>query len=374
MKKRILLTGGGTGGHIYPLLAVADEIKRMTQGEVEILYLGTKHTLNEEFVKRDIQVYRVASSKLRRYFALANFIDIPKFFFSFFQALFRLYFLMPDVIFSKGGPGALAVVLAARFYFIPVIIHESDAVPGLTNKISAIFTKRIFIAFKTAASYFKASKTTLVGNPIRHELFLNRPPDMEGAKARLRFDSKKPLVLFLGGSQGAARLNTFVFDNLEGFLNVTQVFHLVGEGNIKEAQEFVKFFFKDKGDLQGRYQFAGFLDAERSKIVLTAANVVVSRAGSGAIFEVASFGKPSILIPLPEAASDHQRINAYEYARGGAAVVIEETNFTFNVVRIQIENLLKDAEAVRRMSEAARNFAKPEAAEIIARQIVEFVR
>ena len=374
MKKRILLTGGGTGGHIYPLLAVADEIKRMTQGGVELLYLGIKHILNEEFVRRDIRVHRITSSKLRRYFALANFIDVPKFFFGFFQALFRLYFLMPDVVFSKGGPGALAVVLAARFYFIPVMIHESDSVPGLTNKISAIFSKRIFIAFKTAVSYFKISKTVLVGNPIRHELFLNRPPDAAGAKALLKFNSKEPLVVFMGGSQGAIRLNTFVFDTLEGFLSIVQIFHLVGEENVKNTEEFVKFFFKNKENLRSRYQFAGFLDAERFKVLLTAADVVVSRAGSGAISEIASFGKPSILIPLRGAAGDHQRINAYEYAREGGAVVIEEANFTFNIVRIQIENLLKDTEAVRRMSEAARNFAKPEAAEIIARQIVEFVR
>lgn len=374
MKKRILLTGGGTGGHIYPLLAVADEIKKITREGAKLFYMGPRYSLNEEFEKRDIKIRLIASSKLRRYFDVRNFIDIPKFFFSIIQALFRLYFLMPDVVFSKGGPGALAVVFVARFYLIPVIIHDSDSVPGLTSRLSSRFARKIFIAFKTAASYFPRKKVELVGNPIRQELFMDRPPDMAGAKARLRFSSHEPLLVFLAGSQGATRINSFVFDNLEQLLGIAQVYHQVGEGNLNDARGFVKFFFKDKETLRGRYQFAGLLDTEHMKLVLSAAELVISRAGSGAIFEIASFGKPSILIPLRGAANDHQRINAYEYARDGAAEVVEEANFTFGIVRAQMENILHGGEIAHRMSDAAKRFAKPEAAEAVAKRIVEIAK
>jgi len=363
-KKRILLTGGGSGGHISPLLAVAEEIRRQ-DSEVLIYYLGPKSKFNEEFLPLGIKVYKVAGAKLRRYFDPRNFIDIPKFFYGFFQALLKIYFIMPDMVFSKGGTGALPVVLAARFYFIPVLIHDSDSVPGLTNRTSSRFAKHIFISFKTAEAYFPKAKTELVGNPIRTEILTNRPSDSESAKALLGFNKEEPLVVFLGGSQGATRLNDFILDNFEELISFTQVFHQVGDGNLNEAEK-----LKNSGK---RYRYGGFIGAEEMKLALSAADVVVSRAGSAAIFEIASFGKPAILVPLPEAASDHQRVNAYEYERSGGAVVLEENNLSWGILKIEIEKVLANPETRERMSLAAKAFAKPGAAELIARRILEFI-
>lgn len=361
--KRILLTGGGSGGHIFPLVAVLEEIKRLATKETEIYYIGPNHELNEEFKKRGIKVYEVASAKLRRYFDPRNFIDIPKFFIAFLQALFRLYFLMPDLVFSKGGTSALPVVLAARFYFIPVIIHESDAVPGLTNRFSARLAEKIFVSFRAAAKYFPEKKTGLSGNPIRTEMLINRPVSGEAAKAKLGLKADEPLVIFLGGSQGAERLNNFVFVNFQKLVSFTQIFHQVGNSGFNEAEEL------KKSNL--RYRYIGTSGAEELKLALAAADIVVSRAGSGAIFEIASFGKPAILVPLPESASDHQRVNAYEYARNGAAVVIEENNLSLGIVKSEIEKILKNPAMREKMSQAAREFAKTEAADIIAKFVLK---
>lgn len=363
-KKRILLTGGGSGGHVVPLVAVAEELKRLAGDRIKIFYIGPREKLNEEFENREIKVYRIAGAKWRRYFDPRNLIDIPKFFISFFQALFRIYFIMPDVVFSKGGTGALPVVLAARFYFIPVMIHDSDSVPGLVSKISSRFAKKIFISFKTAASYFPKKEVELVGNPIRTEIIVNRPPNTEVAKTRIRLKPEEPLVVFLGGSQGAAAINDFVFNNFEKLVSFAQIFHQVGTTSLNEAERLQ--------NLNERYRYGGFIDAEQMKAVLAAADVVVSRAGSAAIFEIASFGKPAILIPLPEGAGNHQKINAYEYERSGAAIVIEQSNLSLGIIKLEIEKILNNPAVRENMSQAARGFSKPEAAEVIAKRILEF--
>lgn len=379
--KKILLTGGGSGGHIYPLLAVAEYLKSLTAesgaSRAEISYLGPAHPLNEEFKKLDIKTYKLFSSKFRRYFSFLNLLDVPKFFLSFFQALWRLYFLMPDVVFSKGGPGAFAVVLAARFYFIPVMIHESDAIPGLTNRLSSSFAKRIGVSFKNAVDFFPVSKTILVGNPVRKELSSGFVETRE-AKEKLGFNPREPLILILGGSQGAQTMNNFVFDNLEELLKVAQICHQVGEANFEKSQETVSAISREPGlTARNRCKTIGNFNAQELKIGMSAADLIISRAGAGAIFEIAAFGKPSILIPLDGSANNHQKINAYEYAETnslpdgqGAAVVIEEANFKTNIVLVQIKKILSNESLRQEMFEAAKKFARVNAAEIIAKEIL----
>lgn len=366
---RVLLTGGGTGGHIYPLLAVAEEIKKQAP-KVELYYLGPKSPLNAEFENLAVKIYRIASSKFRRYFSLANFIDIPKFFIGVLQALWRLYFLMPEVVFSKGGPGALPVVLAAKFYFIPVIIHESDAVPGITNRLSAKFAKRIGISFAGAAKYFPKPKIALVGNPLRSGLLTSLNLTQEQAKKDLHFDAKRPLVLILGGSQGAQRINNLVLDNLLSLLETSQIYHQVGRDNLDDIQEFIKTAPEEIQLAGNQYKFTGFLDLPSLREALFAADLVISRSGAGAIFELAAFGKPTILVPLQGSANDHQRANAYEYAESGAAEVIEEENFTVNILKTELKSFFTDPDKNRGMSLAALSFAKPKAAEVLAKEIL----
>lgn len=372
-QKRILLTGGGTGGHVCPLLAVADSIIKLTKlGDVEMFYAGPKNPLNAEFSDKGIKVYNIASSKLRRYFDLKNFLDVPKFFFSLFQAFFILYRLMPDVVFSKGGPGAFPVTLAARFYFIPVIIHESDAIPGLTTRLSAVFAKRIGISFKKASEFFPPKKTALVGNPVRSEILNGVGIDSRQAKTYLGFNPDEPLVLVLGGSQGAAQLNTFILNNLEELLGEVQIYHQTGPNNEKEVEAVAKNILNALSETKrSRYKLIGFLGLSDLKQALSAADVVFSRAGAGGIFEIAAFGKPSILVPLGGSANDHQLYNAYDYAENGAAIVVEEGNFKINIILTQIREILRDARKRQEMSSAAKSFSKPNAAEVIAQEILK---
>lgn len=376
-KTRILLTAGGTGGHIYPLVAVAEEIYRLAAEQnrnIEIKYFGPGGVLNNEFESRGIKTEKIISSKLRRYFSLNNFIDAPKFVFSFFQALFKIFRFMPDLVFSKGGTGVpMAVILASRFYRIPIIIHESDTIPGLTNLWATRFAEKILISFEKAAQYFPADKTILVGNPIRPEI-IREIPDKETAKKTLGFNSAEPVILVIGGSQGALSINNFILDNLGELLDFAQVIHQSGPANYLETKKDSDFLLKSLGDFyKNRYQLVGYLqDAKAVREAFAAADLVLSRAGSGSIFEIAAFGKPSILIPLEESASDHQKVNAYEYAKTGAAVVMEEANFKSSIFISQAKKILTDPESQNKMSQAAKNFAKPEAAQKIAEEILKF--
>ncbi|HZX01081.1 MAG TPA: glycosyltransferase, partial [Candidatus Paceibacterota bacterium] len=217
-KLRVLLTGGGTGGHIYPLVAVVAEMQTQCGQRgipLDLRYLGAYGPFKSLLEANNIKVGRVAESKLRRYVSIHNFIDGPKFIYSFFQAAVKIFFFMPDVIFSKGGPGALAVVLAAKLYFIPVIIHESDTVPGLTNLLSARFAKLILTSFPGTESYFPGKQVMLVGNPIRRSLLAGVAAESKQRnKVAYGFDPQLPLILVMGGSQGAININDFILDNL----------------------------------------------------------------------------------------------------------------------------------------------------------------
>ncbi len=353
--KKIVLTGGGTGGHIFPLLAVAEELQK--NGGVELFYIDPNHPLNAEFEKEDIKILPIASSKLRRYFDWRNFTDVFKFLWSILQAIAHIFYLQPDLVFSKGGPGALPVILAAKCFFVPVVIHDSDAAPGLVSRLSAPFAEKIFLAFDAAAKYFPKNKTEVVGNPIRPELLKKTP----NSQHPYILENIRMSVLVLGGSQGATRINSFVFTNLKDLLKFGSALHQVGERNLESTAP-----FNQKG-----YRAVAFLNAKELREALQGCDLVISRAGAAAIFEIAAFGKPSILIPLKESANDHQRKNAYEYAATGAAVVIEESNLNWPTMKTEIEKILRDKKHAKVMREAAKNFAKPDAASVIAEKLLK---
>lgn len=367
---RVLLTGGGSGGHVYPLLAVAEEFARMQGVSLQLSYIGPKSPLNSEFSDRDIAVYRIASSKIRRYFSLSNFIDIPKFIWSIFQALYRLYRVMPDVVFSKGGPGSLAVVFAARFYLIPVFVHESDAVPGLTNKISGYLAQRVAVSFSEAEKFFSKKKVALTGNPIRPELFEGVMQRFE-AKRKIDFNPEYPLILVLGGSQGAEQLNNFVIDNLSAFFEFSQVLHQTGPRHFENVVSTTNAIIGQIGQsVVSKYRAVSLLEIGHYRDALCAADIVISRSGS-IIAEIAAFGKPSILVPLETSANDHQRANAYSYAGTGAAEVFEGKNFTYNVVALKIKEILSNETLYAHMSDAAKRFSRPDAARVVAEEIIK---
>lgn len=375
---RVLFTGGGSGGHAYPLLAVAEELKRIALQEkidLELQYLGPKDKYTKDFSEAGFRVGTFQAGKIRRYFSFANIIDIPKFFIGLIEVFFKVFWFMPDVIFSKGGTGALPVVIAGKFYLIPVIIHESDAAPGLTNLLSARFASRIAVSFERARNYFNPKKTAWVGTPVRQEL-LDKPAQAS-AKEALGFAPKTPLILVVGGSQGSVRINEFVLTNLAPLLKEAQVMHQTGEESFHDVELLAKPTVKGLPDAvasKTSYKPVANLNKDTMKLALAAADLVISRAGSGIISEISAFGKPALLIPLRESASDHQRVNAYEFAKTGAAVVIEEANLLPAIFLSQVRAILGHPNVLQKMGVASANFFKPGAAEAIAREILRLAQ
>ncbi|HEY5220589.1 MAG TPA: UDP-N-acetylglucosamine--N-acetylmuramyl-(pentapeptide) pyrophosphoryl-undecaprenol N-acetylglucosamine transferase [Candidatus Paceibacterota bacterium] len=367
-KFRVVFTGGGSGGHIYPLIAVAEALqKRLTElnAPAEFIYLGPKDEFSAMIVGHGIELQPIASGKLRRYMSAQNFLDAPKFVIGFFQALWKLYFIMPDVVFSKGGTGALPVVVAAWFYRIPVALHDSDAQPGLTNVTSGRFATRVFLSFERAAAFFKSNKVMITGSPLRTEL-LGPCQTKEQAKEALGFDKSQPLTVIIGGSQGAQRVNEFVLAYLSQFIEVTSVMHQTGSANFEDIKKLAAAAITEI-PINTRYIPLPYF--EDMKTALIAADLVVARSGSS-VCEFASFGLPAILIPLADSANDHQRVDAYEFAKNGAAVVIEEANLVPGIFFAQLKNILTDNDLRTKMSAASSAFFIPGAAERISEELL----
>ncbi len=385
---RILFAGGGTGGHIFPLIAVAQNLKLQTASErlnLDMRYFGGDYRYKEEMTQNDIRFVPVFSSKLRRYWSILNILDILKFFLSIPQLLWKIFWFMPDVVFSKGGPGALAVVLVSKFYGIPIAIHESDSIPGLTNSLSGRLAGKIFLAFDSAAAYFKNKNPEIVGNPVRQSLLGQKfalGPEENAARSNARKEfglrDDLPLIFVLGGSQGAGKLNDFILENLDGLLNEFQILHQTGSANYESYKMEYSFLTKDWSELQkARYVFRPFFSVGGGSAgdgnlaaALTAADIVITRAGSGSLFEIAAFGKPAIIVPLRESANDHQIENARIYAKSGAAFLISEENLLGSIISDTAKNILGNPEQYAKMSQAAQNNYRPEAASAIAKYIL----
>jgi len=368
---RVVFTGGGSGGHVYPLIAVAEALRKRVlelHAPTEFIYMGPKDPFSILLEKRGVTFIRTPSAKMRRYFSFENIFDIPKFLIALVQALFELYFIMPDVIFSKGGTGALPVVIAGWFYRIPVIIHESDAQPGLTNLASGRFASKVFVSFMRAAQFFNKNKVEISGPPVREEL-LDARPAKEVAKETLGFDPKQPLILVIGGSQGSVRINEFILENLEPIIKDTQVLHQTGVANFLEAQKLSRAVLIDQST-SSRYHPVNYFD-DNIATALAASDIAVARAGSGTIFELAAFGVPAILIPMDEGSNGHQRINAYEFAEKGGGVVIEESNLLPGIFLTQLKAILGDENRRAQMAAASAQFFTPGGAEKIAEAILK---
>jgi len=233
MFMRIVLTGGGTGGHIFPLISVAKKLREKGGMDLELLYIGSGAQLEQEVMNQEnIPTKFILSGKMRRYFSLQNFIDPFKTIIGFIQSLLILLWYMPEAVFSKGGYVAVPVVVAAWLYRIPVLIHESDAIPGSSNGMLAKFATRIAVAYPEAATYFEASKTAIYGNPVREDI--NRG-NAEEARKTLGFTESKPVILVIGGSQGSEVINEAIARILPKMLMRAQIIHQTGEKNYEDA-------------------------------------------------------------------------------------------------------------------------------------------
>lgn len=372
---KILFTGGGTAGHILPIVAVCREIRRIYEKKnLQFFYLGPRDDFGQILLSQEeIKVKSVLAGKIRRYLDwkafFQNLIDVLfKIPIGIFQAFIYIFFLSPDLIFSKGGFGSIPTVISGWLLRVPIFLHESDISPGLANRFLSKFALEVFVSFPRT-EYFSSKKMILAGNPVRREILEG---SKEEARRLFKLSYKKPVILILGGSQGAQRINDKILEILVELLKNFEIIHQCGEKNFKEVKAESKATVAEK--LLSFYHLFPFLKEWELKQAYAAADLIVSRAGSGSIFEIAATGKPSILIPLAEAAQKHQTKNAYTYAENKATVVLEEINFTPHFFLGKLKYLFSQKEELARMQKAAREFSKPLAAKIIAGYLVEFLK
>lgn len=372
---KIFLIGGGSGGHFYPLIATARELVKILREkhflEPDIVFASDSPYNKQILIEENIRFIKMPAGKMRRYFSLFNIFDFFKTITGLIYAVIKVYSEMPDVIFSKGGYASFPVVFAARILNIPLIIHESDAVPGKVNIYSKKFARRIAISFKGAAKYFPENKLALIGIPLRKEIMGGSFKEAQDI-FRLETEGEKfspPVILIMGGSLGSQKINDIILEILPELAAKYQIIHQCGNNNFKELNGMSELVLKDNKH-KNRYHLFGSLDEALLRNSSFAADLVISRAGGSAIFEIAAWGKPSILIPLQGSAQDHQRENAWEYAEGGAAEVIEETNFSPHILLSEINNILKSDEKINKMKKAALRFNKIDAARKIAEEII----
>jgi len=366
---KILFTGGGSGGHFYPILSIAEEIQKLSK-EYRLLqpqlYYVSDTPYNAALLFDNNIIFRKNSAgKKRLYSSSKNFLDFFKTGWGILTALWTVFSIYPDVVFSKGGYASFPVLIAARVFRIPIIIHESDTVPGRVNKFAGKFAQRIAVSFEDAGKFFPQEKVQVTGNPVRKEI---TEPLTDGAHEFLKLNQDIPTILVLGGSLGAQMINNIIVDTLPQLVEKYQIIHQTGKNNFADITSRADaILFNNR--YNSRYKAFDYLNELSMRMAAGASSLVVSRAGS-AIFEIASWGLPSILIPITESHGDHQRKNAYAYARNKACIVLEESNVTTHILMSEIDRLLSNEQEKTNMGNAAKAFFKADAAQLIAKEII----
>lgn len=368
---KIIFTGGGTAGHIYPLLSVARELKKSYPfAGFDFWYLGPKDKFAQNILSYEgIKIKRVMAGKVRRYFSFRNILDLLKIPIGVIQAFYHIFVFSPDLIFSKGGYGSIPTIIAAWLLQTPVFLHESDIVPGLANKVASRFAVEIFISFSIEETeFFPPQKMLSVGNPVRTEILNGKE---EEAKKFFSLTGDKPVIFIMGGSQGAQRVNDRILTVLSEMINDFEIIHQTGQKNFQQIRKESKVILTEVASKY--YHPVPFLDAKNLANALKVADLVISRAGSGSIFEIAANGKPCILVPLEGSAQDHQVRNAYAVSQRGAAIVIEEPNFRPHFVLERVKFLFNDSKKMADLRQKAKNFSRPQAAKVIAEYLMAYL-
>ena len=326
--KKIILTGGGTAGHVTPNLALLPALQK--EG-FEIRYIGSYNGIERRLMEEaGIPYDGISSGKLRRYFDVKNFSDPLRVLKGYAESLKLIRKYKPDVLFSKGGFVAVPVVLAAKHYKVPVIIHESDMTPGLANKICIPSAKKVCCNFPETLKYLPADKAVLTGSPIREELLSG---DRLSGLQYAHLSADLPVILVIGGSLGSVTVNQAVRSILPELLEKFQVIHICGKGNLDESligtKGYVQYEYVDK---PLRHLFA-------------AADLVISRAGANSICEILALRKPNILIPLSAAASrGDQILNAKSFAAQGFSTLLQEEELTAETLRRAIDDTYQNGQ------------------------------
>jgi UDP-N-acetylglucosamine--N-acetylmuramyl-(pentapeptide) pyrophosphoryl-undecaprenol N-acetylglucosamine transferase len=323
----MILTGGGTAGHVMPHLAILTELRK---AGFEPHYIGSGGIESELARKAQIPFHQIATGKLRRYVSVDNFWDIFKIIWGTAQSLILLLRLRPKIVFSKGGFVAVPVTVAAWILGIPVVTHESDYSPGLANKIIAPFSRKILYTFPETGALLSTTKAQHVGTPVRPELFAG---DASIGKKLCGFTRDLPIILVMGGSQGAQRINDALAQILPELLMTFDVVHLTGKGKSVSA---------DKAGYRS-FEFLG----NELKDVFAAASLVVSRAGANSIFELLALRKPMLLIPLEIGSRGDQVLNARSFSAHGWARTLGESELTSDRLLTAIKETWQSASAIK---------------------------
>ena len=326
--KKIVLTGGGTAGHVTPNIAIIPTLKEMGY---DISYIGTYNGIEKKLIEEiGIPYYGISSGKLRRYFDLKNFTDPFRILKGYFQAKKLIKKLKPDVVFSKGGFVTVPVVFAASKKKIPVVIHESDMSPGLANKLALPKATKICCNFPETKKLFEG-KATVTGTPIRQELFNG---DKEKAKKFCGFEDDKPTILIVGGSTGSVAVNNAIWSVLDELLSTYNVIHICGKDKMNT----------EYADKKGYAQFE-YVKSELPDL-FALADIVISRAGANAICELLALKKPNILIPLSlKASRGDQILNAESFQKSGYSYVIDEEKLDDKTLLKALEDIEKNKES-----------------------------
>ncbi len=367
---KIILAGGGSGGHFYPLIAVTEAIRDFAADQKilqpKIYYIAPSPYNAGILFDMEIEYIKIhCGARVRRYFSLKNIYDIFLTVWGFVEAFFKVFFIFPDVIFSKGGLMSLPVVYAGRILRIPVVIHEGDSYPGRANLKAGKFARNVAVSFAEAGVFFDEKKVAHTGNPLRKEILI---PATSGAREYLGLEADTPVLFIMGGSLGAETINNVVMDTLPRLVEKFEIIHQTGKLNFNDVKNESSTILENS-TFKKRYHCFDYLNPLAIRMAAGVASIVISRGGS-TIFEIAAWGIPSILIPISDSNGDHQRKNSYNYARSGAAFVIEENNLTPEILEVELNDILNNKERFERMKQGALSFAKPDAAKKVAEVIL----
>jgi UDP-N-acetylglucosamine--N-acetylmuramyl-(pentapeptide) pyrophosphoryl-undecaprenol N-acetylglucosamine transferase len=383
----ILVSGGGTGGHIYPALAVATLLEK--QYQARILYLGSDDGLETELAPAaGFPFAMVKAGKLRRYISWQTITSVARVPVGMAQAIGIVRKFAPAVVFTSGGYVAVPAGLAARLNGVPLLMHQQDVPPNLSNRLIAPLATRISVAFEDSVRYFAGNgdalgrdtsgsygKTLWLGNPVRQEMLDIRQVSPAQARAGLAFEADMPLLLVTGGSQGARHLNQVVCQALPNLLPHCQVLQISGKQLFEETREQSTQAMADLDEeMRRRYRLVAYLNEEMSA-ALQASTLVLCRSGAATLSELAVLGKPSILVPLPPAiGSSPQEANAEMFGRKGAAEVIRDADMKPEILVERVISIIASSARLESLTTAALTFAKPEATQEIAAEIVKIAQ
>lgn len=350
--KRILLTGGGTAGHVWPVISVIEQLHKK---DVEILYIGSVGGIEEQIVNNftafKIVFKPILAGKFRNYFSILNFTDMFKTAIGLIQALYILISFKPDAVFAKGGYVTFPVIFWSNIFNVPIVIHESDSIMGKANKMTANKAKRICTGFPSEYYDVDNKKMVYTGNPIRADFF-----------DETKINSKDTFtILITGGSQGSMKINQIVWQIVPELVEKYKIIHFVGERNLGCIPENIL-----KLDNYFSYGFADDISN-----YLKEADLVISRAGANTLSELATLSKATIVIPLPTASMDHQSANADIYKNSNAVELINEKELTPSVLVSTINDIVNDKKRYKILQENINKFSCPTAAKKIADIILE---